>query len=769
MIPNKYALSLFLSAIPAHSFFIGLDHRHRHSPIRRQKVLTQKKKNDTSSSSRWLSSAGGSLPSIQNRIIPSLFRRRPTTKITDDKYTTTTTLLLSSIPDEDSRYDPTNGQNAIVPPSMDDLWDEFVKLSSIYFPEATTIFKRPAVTVDDSSSTTTTTLRELHLPIPSEQDQLPFLEKLMRMAIDECVPWLLTFIIPAMASIILQSEIPLFFSSIPELLFLVLCSAKILTNFGRPSYPEPLLQNRDWDYVMESIWSSLPDVSERRKFLMGWFYRSAPFEDLTRDDAIVFLTWIRFGMTVEQLNPSQRREIERVDLPRLERAVFDNDGGRRRRRHLPPRREGQAPLPCLRFNLEPLRYRHKPLIFYALSSSPALREGQVALPCLRFNLEPLRYRHKPLIFYGVIRSVRELFTAKLSEFGFRYHPPSDPKTELGYWYRAPSAKGSDAVVPTPLVFIHSVSGIAFYYQLIERLSKDIENSTGAAMVLLDLPFVSLTIADDIPAITDQIESICSTLDKTVGRNVKSTFVGHSFGSIVLSWMAQSRPDRVANMVFLDPICFQLHLCDTLFNFHMLRADRKHQSGKALENPFSVDALRNLAGTEMHTNNAMLRHFSWATNALWPQDLERNGISAAVMLSEKDEIVPSAKVEKLMTNYQHDKAKKKRYQNNGGPPPPMVDFFSKENTGTFLRTTVMPGASHGEFAFTDPHRERVVRTVLAMMRLNDVRQRKQLKLVSSPQFPISYNDFMTQSLPLLFKAKKKSPPTTTATCPEIEER
>jgi len=48
----------------------------------------------------------------------------------------------------------------------------------------------------------------------------------------------------------------------------------------------------------------------------------------------------------------------------------------------------------------------------------------------------------------------------------------------------------------------------------------------------------------------------------------------------------------------DPICFQLHLKTTLFNFHFQRVDNDTQSNKKWDNPFSIGSLINLAGTEV---------------------------------------------------------------------------------------------------------------------------------------------------------------------------
>lgn len=79
---------------------------------------------------------------------------------------------------------------------------------------------------------------------------------------------------------------------------------------------------------------------------------------------------------------------------------------------------------------------------------------------------------------------------------------------------------------------------------------------------------------------------------------------------------------------------------------MQRVDKVRQAGKKWSNPLDVGALRDMAGTEMHTNNAMLRQFSWTVNSLWPEDLKKNNIPATIVLTEHDEIVPTVAVQEL---------------------------------------------------------------------------------------------------------------------------
>ena len=242
---------------------------------------------------------------------------------------------------------------------------------------------------------------------------------------------------------------------------------------------------------------------------MGWFF-DASFEDLRREDALVFLSWKRYGLPLEgnHLTQEQIHALEADDLSRLEEEV--NNG-------------------------EPL---------------PSRKEGEMALGCIRFNCEPLRYRHKPLLFYWVTHGAFHILHHVLkNEHGFEYTPAADPRHDIGYWYRAPSCPPSEA--NPPLVFVHGVGGLSFYYPLLSSLIEDMTKSgDNTPIILLDLPQVSLRINDEIPSIRSSVDSVKRTLVRTCGTNTKATFVGHSFGSVLLSWMIQSADEMVSNCVFL---------------------------------------------------------------------------------------------------------------------------------------------------------------------------------------------------------------------------
>ncbi len=98
---------------------------------------------------------------------------------------------------------------------------------------------------------------------------------------------------------------------------------------------------------------------------------------------------------------------------------------------------------------------------------------------------------------------------------------------------------------------------------------------------------------------------------------------------------------------------------------------------------------------MHTNAAMLRRFSWASNSLWPEDLNENDIPATIVLTENDEIVPTAAVEELFRTFNSRKTKK------------------SEKAQTSVVTT-FKDASHGEMFMVESLRATTANMIIDMI-------------------------------------------------------
>ena len=82
---------------------------------------------------------------------------------------------------------------------------------------------------------------------------------------------------------------------------------------------------------------------------------------------------------------------------------------------------------------------------------------------------------------------------------------------------------------------------------------------------------------------------------------------------VCRWLTQHRPELIASSVFIDPVCFSLHVPGVSRSFlynrfvpHLRARDHYHQ------------------------------HFSWSRTLLWPSDLTA---PTTIVLSEHDQFVP----------------------------------------------------------------------------------------------------------------------------------
>jgi len=423
-------------------------------------------------------------------------------------------------------------------------------------------------------------------------------------------PWIVVALLSGGASLAFGSTLPLSLAWGVEALFWGYCKVQHLT-FDRVNPPEPM--KRD---VVELWRMCLTNVPCARGFLQGWFY-DAPFEDITRDDVKDFLAWALYSSTFPKLAANDVRDLAKVfALIELECDV-----------RFPRRRQGQAPLGSMRFSIEPVQYHHKPLLFYMST---------------RFIL-------------GSLGSMN------LVDSGFSHHNAG----ALNYWVRMPESE--EARARLPIVFVHGVGvGLVTYMGFVRKLIAN-----DCPILCLELPFVSMSLDAKVPSIDQQVASVRAMLDRE-GFDA-ATFVGHSYGSVMLSWMVQHAPERVASVVFIDPIVIMLNLKSTLYNFLY----RHSTNGK----------ISDLVGSELFLNHALRRHFWWYRNIIWAQDMHDEGIPSMVIVSENDEIVPSAEVA------QH-----------------IQDFDRRMEGRSLVKHVTIEDGSHGDMLFDDEVQDRVLALV-----------------------------------------------------------
>ena len=114
-------------------------------------------------------------------------------------------------------------------------------------------------------------------------------------------------------------------------------------------------------------------------------------------------------------------------------------------------------------------------------------------------------------------------------------------------------------------------------------------------------------------------------------------VAHSYGTVLAAHMLRDPQlsARVSAWMFVDPIPFLLHQPSVAYNF-VYRQPRTANEWQ----------LWYFASRDPDVARALARHFFWAENILWKEDLEDRDV--AIVLSGRDQIVDAKEVWQYLT-------------------------------------------------------------------------------------------------------------------------
>jgi len=291
---------------------------------------------------------------------------------------------------------------------------------------------------------------------------------------------------------------------------------------------------------------------------------------------------------------------------------------------------------------------------------------------LNADLPSTHIKPRPLFYYAVTDGLLGgLVTPhKMRSRGFTYHVADG----LTYWYHpgspttCPDSPPRDTPARTPLVFVHGVGlGPLPYVSFINQLTAQ---SAGPTMII-ELPFVAQRLSGLFK--NPQHDSTVQAIECSMARHGinSATFVGHSLGTVYLSWVAQQRPALMASCVFIDPIVFLLHQPKVAHQF--LYAKPK-TTLSAVEHYFIK--------SEHSIVSYFHRHFFWQDILLWAKDVAH--CSTHVVLSREDAIVPVESVQRYLRH-------------------------------TRCKTTVLEGARHGDFLTRPEMRSAVLEIVQTAQR------------------------------------------------------
>lgn len=204
---------------------------------------------------------------------------------------------------------------------------------------------------------------------------------------------------------------------------------------------------------------------------------------------------------------------------------------------------------------------------------------------------------------------------------------------LSYWCRPHTSK-----TRLPILFIHGIGiGLYPYSRFLSEINKNdpLAPTDGeVGIIAIELMPISFRITSGI---LDRDE-ICRQVDLILTRHGfdKVVLASHSYGSVVTTHLLQDSrtKDKIGPMLLVDPVTFLLHLPDVAYNFTARKPRRANEH-----------QLYYFASTDMMVSHTLARHFFWAQNILWKEELR--GRDVTVSLGGRDLIVQTETVGKYL--------------------------------------------------------------------------------------------------------------------------
>ncbi|KAK9718477.1 hypothetical protein K7432_005462 [Basidiobolus ranarum] len=365
---------------------------------------------------------------------------------------------------------------------------------------------------------------------------------------------------------------------------------------------------------IELLKNCLKQVDDMNTFLEGWFdvgHHQTKVADIYRGNLISWLSWVCFGATHEVLaeDPEIVEELNEMV------AMVETRGGIK----FP---EGFNPdAKCIRLNIDPVNAIHRPLIFYAVILGLDFA-AKLLLTCLGFR-NYTKDQTKKASFWSESMEfdLKEEFGAKKYALPYWYYDPTKS------WFGSGSKRRSSKM--KPIVFVHGIGpGLGCYLMFIWKLLK-----LGQPIFLVELPYVSMRFVEESPSMEELGKEIENMLESHGFRS--ACFIGHSLGSMVVSWMVNNHLKRVKSAFFIDPICFLLFHPSVAYNF-------VYRVPKTAREYF----LHYYASKELFISNFISRYFVWF-NSILLTDGANLPKKMFVYLAENDLLVPSRDVEKYL--------------------------------------------------------------------------------------------------------------------------
>ena len=296
---------------------------------------------------------------------------------------------------------------------------------------------------------------------------------------------------------------------------------------------------------------------------------------------------------------------------------------------------------------------------------------------MKFSSDPISSVHRPLIYYAVVHFLFQKVLAP-ALLKYKYGMEAHTSGGLRYWYR-PASDPSMKDKP-PIVMIHGLGiGPLPYLGLLSRLSKD-----GHALIVPRLDPISQQMGPQDLHRHEFVEDMVALLK--FHKHAQASFVGHSYGTIPVGWMAHDVPEVVAASVLLDPVILMLHIPKVMYSI-------LYQPATTVVDQLTHFCIR----SELYFNCFVRRNFFWYSNIAFLESFETS--KTFILLSGQDKVVPVEEVHAYVKMYNLNESPAKHEEDT---PHNHVVLLHKEDL------------MHGGFLLDDEVHDEVATAVLEML-------------------------------------------------------
>ncbi|EDU49427.1 Abhydrolase-6 domain containing protein [Pyrenophora tritici-repentis] len=372
----------------------------------------------------------------------------------------------------------------------------------------------------------------------------------------------------------------------------------------------PLLNKEERKELFWRCWDKIPHPEY---YISRWFL-GARLGEVRRENVREFFSWALLNRGTENEDERKKRRLANLEESAAEEDELNEyaDGietmlGRK----LAP---GLGSAKSLRLTIDQVNMAHRPFLWYM---TVMLVDTATAV---RLRLAGF------MLFRTHLRSSLSVFPPRLTNLTTR---KISTAPDLNYWYRPHTSR-----TRLPILFIHGIGiGLYPYVELFNEINKHdplAAQDGQVGIIAIELLPISFRITGPI---LDR-DSMCRQINMILQRHGfdKVVLASHSYGSVISTQLLRdsTTAPKIGPILFIDPVTFLLHLPDVAYNFtaRAPRGANEHQ-------------LYYFASTDMMVAHTLARHFFWAQNILWKEDLR--GHDVTVSLGGRDLIVDTQTV------------------------------------------------------------------------------------------------------------------------------